>query len=85
MISILEKSRQDVDDVVVELDAERAEDPPKVFTRIHMHFIVKGRNIDAAAVERAITLSVDKYCSATTMRVIGSANAGLPSACRPWS
>ena len=67
VVSILEKSRQNVDDVIVELEADRAENPPKVFTRIHLHFIVKGTGIDPAKVERAIGLSVDKYCSATAM------------------
>ena len=67
VVSILEKGRQAVEDVIVELDADRAEEPPKVFTRIHLHFIVKGRALDPARVERAINLSVEKYCSATTM------------------
>ena len=67
VVSILEKGRQAVDDVVVELEGDRAEDPPKVFTRIHLHFVVKGRGVDATKVERAINLSVEKYCSATAM------------------
>ena len=67
VVSILEKGRQAVEDVIVELEADRAEEPPKVFTRIHLHFIVKGRALDPARVERAINLSVEKYCSATTM------------------
>lgn len=67
VISILEKSRQDVRDVFVELDADRAETDPKVFTRIHLHFVVKGRGIDPKRVERAVALSVDKYCSASAM------------------
>lgn len=67
VVSILEKSRERVEDVVVELDADRAETDPKVFTRIHMHFIVTGRGISSARVERAIALSVDKYCSASAM------------------
>ena len=67
VVSILEKGRQAVEDVIVELEADRAEEPPKVFTRIHLHFIVKGRALDSARVERAINLSVEKYCSATTM------------------
>ena len=67
VVSILEKSRQKIEDVIVELDASRAEDPPKVFTRIHMHFVVKGRDLDPARVARAIELSVEKYCSATAM------------------
>ena len=67
VVSILEKGRQKVDDVQVELDADRAETDPKVFTRIHMHFIVTGRGIDPARVERAVNLSVEKYCSASAM------------------
>lgn len=67
VVSILEKGRQAIEDVVVELDADRADDHPKVFTRIHMHFIVKGRGLDEAKVARAIALSVEKYCSASAM------------------
>ena len=67
VVHILEKGREPVEDCVVELDADRAETEPKVFTRIHMHFIVKGRGLDPAKVERAIALSADKYCSASAM------------------
>jgi putative redox protein len=67
VVHILEKGREAVDDVVVELDAERAEEDPKVFTRVHMHFIVKGRSLAPAKVERAIKLSAEKYCSASAM------------------
>ncbi|SPH17954.1 hypothetical protein DEA8626_01483 [Defluviimonas aquaemixtae] len=67
VVSILEKGRQSVEDCAVELDADRAETDPKVFTRIHMHFIVKGRGLDPKKVERAINLSVEKYCSASAM------------------
>ena len=67
VVSILEKGRQNIDDVFVELEADRAPDPPKVFTRINLHFIVKGRAVDPAKVARAIELSVEKYCSATAM------------------
>ena len=67
VVSILEKSRQDVEDVTVALSAERAGTMPSVFTRIHMHFVVKGRSIKPANVERALQLSVEKYCSATKM------------------
>lgn len=67
VVSILEKGRQAIEDVDVALDADRAENPPKVFTRIHLHFILRGRNLDTAKVERAINLSVEKYCSATAM------------------
>ncbi len=67
VVEILRKGRQQVEDVIVELDADRAPEPPKVFTRVHMHFIVRGRGVDPARVERAIALSVEKYCSATMM------------------
>lgn len=64
---ILRKARQQVTDCVVELDAERASEDPKVFTRIHFHFIVTGRDLSAAHVERAVKLSKEKYCSASIM------------------
>jgi putative redox protein len=67
VVAILEKGRERIEDVVVELDADRAETEPKVFTRVHMHFIVKGRGLDPRKVERAINLSVEKYCSASAM------------------
>ena len=67
VVHILEKGREVIEDVVVELEAERAEQDPKVFTRIHMHFVVKGRGLRAEKVERAIALSVEKYCSASAM------------------
>lgn len=67
VLSILRKSRQDVRDCWVELDAERADVDPKVFTRIHFHFVVTGRGLKADAVERAIKLSAEKYCSASIM------------------
>jgi putative redox protein len=51
----------------VELNAERAEEDPKVFTKIHMHFVVKGQDIKPDVVERAIKLSAEKYCSASIM------------------
>jgi len=54
-------------DCVVELEAERAETPPKVFTRIHVHFIVTGRGLDEKRVARAVNLSAEKYCSASIM------------------
>ena len=64
---ILKKSRQKVDRCEVELDYDRAEESPKVFTRIHMHFIVTGRGLDSTKVEKAISLSAEKYCSASVM------------------
>jgi putative redox protein len=67
VVLILRKSRQQVTDCVVELEAERAAEEPKVFTRIRMHYIVTGKGLQAAQVERAIKLSKEKYCSATAM------------------
>ena len=67
VVMILKKSRQDVTACEVVLEADRAEDHPKVFTKINMHFIVRGRNLKPETVERAIQLSAEKYCSATIM------------------
>jgi putative redox protein len=64
---ILRKARQPVTDCVVELSAERADKDPKVFTRIHAHFIVSGQGLDRRRVERAIALSAEKFCSASIM------------------
>ncbi|MEQ1582327.1 MAG: OsmC family protein [Steroidobacteraceae bacterium] len=64
---ILRKSREQVTDCVVELDAERAPTDPKVFTSIHMRYVVTGRGLDRNKVERAIKLSAEKYCSATAI------------------
>jgi len=67
VMSILKKSRQAVTDCYVELNAERAETDPKVFTKIHMHFVVTGKDIKPEVVEKAIKLSAEKYCSASIM------------------
>lgn len=67
VLHILKKARQQVTDCVVELKAERAEEAPKVFTRIHAHFIVTGEGLSEKQVERAIQLSAEKYCSASIM------------------
>ncbi len=67
VVMILNKSRQDISGCEVQLKADRAETDPKVFTRIHFHFIVKGRALKAEAVDRAINLSAEKYCSASIM------------------
>ncbi|MGR8919776.1 MAG: OsmC family protein [Gammaproteobacteria bacterium] len=67
VVSILRKSRQPVGDCRVELDAARAESIPQVFTRIHIHFVVSGQGLKRSAVERAVKLSAEKYCSATLM------------------
>ncbi|MFZ5555499.1 MAG: OsmC family protein [Pseudomonadota bacterium] len=67
VVMILKKARQPVEDCVVEIDADRAPEDPKVFTRIRMRFIVKGKGLNPAQVERAIKLSAEKYCSASIM------------------
>ncbi|MCK9532935.1 MAG: OsmC family protein [Gammaproteobacteria bacterium] len=67
VVHILRKGRQPVTDCVAELTAERAETDPKVFTRIHVHFIIKGRGLGEAQVRRAVELSAEKYCSASIM------------------
>ncbi|KHF25451.1 OsmC family protein [Solemya velum gill symbiont] len=67
VMMILNKSRQQVSSCEVILDAERADEIPQVFTRIHAHFIVKGRDLSEKHVKRAIELSAEKYCSASIM------------------
>lgn len=67
VVMILKKSRQEISDCVVEIEAERAAQEPKVFTRIHFHFILTGKTLNSAQVERAIKLSAEKYCSASIM------------------
>jgi putative redox protein len=67
VILILKKQRQAIVDCEVKITAERAEEDPKVFTQINMHFVVKGRGLKPEAVERAIKLSAEKYCSASIM------------------
>ncbi len=67
VVHILKKARQPISDCVVELFAERAATPPKVFTKIHAHFIVSGKGLTEAQVKRAVELSAEKYCSASIM------------------
>lgn len=67
VVHILKKARQPISDCVVELSAERADTPPKVFTKIHAHFIVSGKGLAEAQVKRAVELSAEKYCSASIM------------------
>lgn len=64
---ILRKGRETVTGCIVEIEAERAETDPKIFTRIHLHYVVEGSGLDPAKVERAIALSAEKYCSAAAM------------------
>jgi putative redox protein len=67
VVSILQKSRQKMVACEVEIEAERAEEIPKVFTKIHVHFIVSGKDLDKSKVAKAVALSADKYCSASRM------------------
>ena len=67
VIHILKKSRQKVSDCEVELEADRADSEPKVFTRIHIHFVVTGKDLKEQQVARAVSLSAEKYCSASIM------------------
>ena len=67
VVHILKKGRAAVTDCVVEIDSERAAEDPKVFTKIHFHFVVSGKDLKPQQVERAIHLSAEKYCSASIM------------------
>ncbi len=67
VVQILQKARQDVTECVVELSAKRTDSPPAVFTHIHVHFVITGRDLSAKHVERAIKLSSEKYCSVSIM------------------
>ena len=67
VVHILRKARQPITDCIVEVEAERAAEDPKVFTQIHLHYVVTGNGLAPAQVERAIKLSKEKYCSATIM------------------
>ncbi len=75
VVHILKKQRQDVTDCVAELEAERAETEPKVFTKIHVHFVVKGNNLNETKVAKAVELSAEKYCSASIM--LGNAGVAI--------
>ncbi|MEO8006721.1 MAG: OsmC family protein [Betaproteobacteria bacterium] len=67
VVMILKKARQPILDCVVEIEAERAESDPKVFTRIHMHYRIRGEGLNPKKVQSAVELSKEKYCSATIM------------------
>ena len=67
VVTILKKSRQPITNCVAEITAERADEIPKVFTKIHAHFVVTGKNLNPLQVERAVNLSAEKYCSASIM------------------
>jgi len=67
VVHILRKARQAVSDCVAEITADRAAQDPKVFTKIHVHFILTGQSLKVEQVQRAVTLSAEKYCSASIM------------------
>jgi len=67
VVTTLKKMRQDLSHLETKINAERATDHPKVFTDIHIQFILKGQNLDEKKVDKAITLSAEKYCSASIM------------------
>lgn len=67
VVSILKKGRQSIEDCVVDITAERSGAVPRVFTKIHIHFTVRGKELKRTRVQRAIELSVQKYCSASIM------------------
>jgi putative redox protein len=67
VVTILKKARQPIVNCVAEIDATRADEIPKVFTKIHVHFVITGNNLNETQVERAVKLSAEKYCSASIM------------------
>ena len=67
VVQILQKGRNDIVNCVTEITAERVDAVPSVFSKIHLHFVVSGRDLKASAVERAVKLSAEKYCSASIM------------------
>jgi putative redox protein len=67
VVTVLKKMRQDLSHCETKISAKRANEHPKVFTDIHIHFIVQGRDLDSIKVEKAIRLSAEKYCSASIM------------------
>ena len=74
VVNILKKSRQQVSGCVAEISAERAHETPAVFTDIHIHFVVKGKNLKESQVKKALSLSAEKYCSASIMLARGGVN-----------
>jgi putative redox protein len=67
VVMILKKARQPIDDCIVEISAERAEEIPKVFTKIHVHYVIKGKGLSEKQVEKAVNLTAEKYCSVSIM------------------
>ena len=71
VVYILQRSRQDVTDCQLQIDAERADDIPAVFTKIHLHFVVSGTDLKESLVRNAVRMSAEKYCSASIMLARG--------------
>ncbi len=67
VVLVLKRQRQLITDCQVELSAERADEAPKVFTKIHVHYVVKGKGLDAKKVARAVDMTAEKYCSVSIM------------------
>ncbi|HIQ07355.1 MAG TPA: OsmC family protein [Thiotrichaceae bacterium] len=67
VVSILKKARQNIQNCEVEIEAERTDTEPKVFIKIHLHFVISGHELNENRVEKAVSLSADKYCSASIM------------------
>lgn len=67
VVSTLKKMRQEVRDCRAEISADRASEHPKIFTKIHIHFVVEGKDLDGKKISKAVSLSADKYCSASIM------------------
>ena len=67
VVLILKRQRQEISDCYVELSSERAEEAPKVFTKIHVHYVVKGKKLDDKKVARAVDMTAEKYCSVSIM------------------
>jgi len=68
VVMILQRARQPITDCIIELTTERADEIPKVFTKIHAHYIVKGKGLSEKQVEKAVSLSAEKYCSVSIMQ-----------------
>jgi len=67
VVMILKKARQPIEDCIIELSAERSDEIPRVFTKIHVHYVVKGKGLSEKQVEKAINLTAEKYCSVSIM------------------
>ena len=67
VVMILKRARQPIDDCIVEITAERAEEVPKIFTKIHAHYVIKGKDLSEKQVEKAVNLTAEKYCSVSIM------------------